>query len=220
LNRLTIFHTCVLSNFNFCPLSWHFCSETNTKKIEKIQERALRFVYQDYEASYENLLIKAKMSTQHIRRIRTMTLETFKILNGLAPPVLSNLVKKQDHKYNFRYINLLQIPQVKSSRYGKSSFRYAAPVLWNSLPDNYRNCSNFNEFKHLISFWNGKSCTCIACKNSYLFVTGRYTNTFSVLLFIFYFFALHYHFICVLYFVLCFAVFLCFIALCITCFTI
>jgi hypothetical protein len=50
----------------------HFCSETNTKKIEKIQERALRFVYQDYEASYENLLIKAKMPTQHIRRIRTI----------------------------------------------------------------------------------------------------------------------------------------------------
>ena len=113
LNRLTIFHTFVLSNFNFCPLSWHFCSETNTKKIEKIQERALGFVYQDYEASYENLLIKAKMPTQHIRRIRTMALETFKILNGLAPPVLSNLVKKQDHKYNFRYTNLLQIPQVR-----------------------------------------------------------------------------------------------------------
>ena len=32
-----------------------------------------------------------------------MALETFKILNGLAPPVLSNLVQKQDHKYNFRY---------------------------------------------------------------------------------------------------------------------
>ena len=82
-NRLTIFHTFVLSNFNFCPLSWHFYSETNTKKIEKI-----RFAYQDYEASYENLLIKAKMPTQHIRRIKTMSLETFKILNGLAPPVI------------------------------------------------------------------------------------------------------------------------------------
>ena len=106
------------------------------------------------------------MQTQHIRRIRTMALETFNILNGLAPPVLSNLVQKQDHKYNFRYTNLLQIPQVKSPRYGKISFRYAAPVLWNSLPDNYRNCSNFNEFKNLISFWNGKSCTCIAFQNS------------------------------------------------------
>jgi hypothetical protein len=46
--------------------------------------------------SYRTLiLLKAKMPTQHIRRIRTMALEAFKILNGLAPPVLSNLVKKQ-----------------------------------------------------------------------------------------------------------------------------
>ena len=55
---------------------------------------------------------------------------------------ISERNKKQDHKYNFRYANLLHIPQVKSSMYGKSSFRYAAPVLWNSLPDNYRNYSN------------------------------------------------------------------------------
>jgi hypothetical protein len=73
------------------------------------------------------------MPTQHIRRIRTMTLETFKILNGLAPPVLSNLVQKQDHKYNFRYTNLLQIPQVKSPRYGKSSFRYAYGIHFQTI---------------------------------------------------------------------------------------
>jgi hypothetical protein len=24
LNKLTIFHTFILSNFNFCPLAWHF----------------------------------------------------------------------------------------------------------------------------------------------------------------------------------------------------
>jgi hypothetical protein len=35
-------------------------SEKNTKKIEKIQERALRFIYEDYENTYENLLIKSK----------------------------------------------------------------------------------------------------------------------------------------------------------------
>ena len=34
-----------------------------------------------------------------------MALETLKILNGLAPPVLSNLVQKQDHQYDFRYTN-------------------------------------------------------------------------------------------------------------------
>ena len=35
LNKLTIFHTFILSNFNYCPHAWHFCSESNYKKIGK-----------------------------------------------------------------------------------------------------------------------------------------------------------------------------------------
>jgi hypothetical protein len=34
--------------------------EKNSKKIEKVQERAFRFVYEDYNSSYDNLLKKAK----------------------------------------------------------------------------------------------------------------------------------------------------------------
>jgi hypothetical protein len=42
-------------------LAWHFCTEKNFKKLEKVQERALRFVYEDYNSSYEELLHKAKV---------------------------------------------------------------------------------------------------------------------------------------------------------------
>ena len=59
LSKLTIFHTFILSNFNFCPLAWHFCTDKNSNKLEKVQERALRFVYNDYTSSYINLLEKA-----------------------------------------------------------------------------------------------------------------------------------------------------------------
>ena len=110
LSRMTIFHTFILSNFNFYPLSWHFCSKTSTNKIEKIQERALRFVYDDFNSSYTELLTKANLPTLETRRIRTMAIETFKILNGLAPPVLSDLLIKRENKYNFRYSNILQVP--------------------------------------------------------------------------------------------------------------
>jgi hypothetical protein len=57
LSRLTIYYSFILSNFNYCPVTWHFCSEKNTKKMEKIQERALRFIYNDYVLNYEELLI-------------------------------------------------------------------------------------------------------------------------------------------------------------------
>jgi hypothetical protein len=33
LGRLTIYYSFILSNFNYCPVTWHFCSEKNTKKI-------------------------------------------------------------------------------------------------------------------------------------------------------------------------------------------
>ena len=113
--------------------------------MEKLQERGLRFVY-DFSTSYEDLLTKAKLSTLYIRRMRTMAIETFRILNSLAPPVLTNLLIKRVAVYNFRYSNILQIPTVRTSKFGKSSFKYAAPVLWNFLPEDFRNCSNFNQF--------------------------------------------------------------------------
>ena len=151
LSKLTIFHTFILSNFNFCPLSWHFCSKRNTQKIEKVQERALRFVYEDYTTSYTELLNKIGLPSLHIRRIRTMAIETYKIFSKQSPTVLNDLIRIKDSKYNFRYSNLLQVPQVRTTRYGKNSFRYAAPVLWNSLPDELRVCINFNQFKKMIT---------------------------------------------------------------------
>ena len=98
LNILTIFHSFILSNFNFCPLSWHFFSEKNTKKIEKVQERALRFVYFDYTSSYDELLVKVKLPSLHVRRTRLMAIETFKIIKGIAPPVLDNILQKRDSR--------------------------------------------------------------------------------------------------------------------------
>ena len=44
LGKLNVYYSYIMSKFNYCPLTWHFCGEKNTKKIEKIQERALRFI--------------------------------------------------------------------------------------------------------------------------------------------------------------------------------
>ena len=110
LNKLTIFHTFILSNFNYCPLAWHFCFESNSKKLEKNQERALRFVYDYFKSTYEEWLNKANIPFLHIKGIRTMTVGTFRILNDMSPPVLSDLVRIRDcSSYIFRYQNVLQI---------------------------------------------------------------------------------------------------------------
>ena len=88
LYRLTIFYTFILSNFNYCPLAWHFCSENNSRKLGKIQERDLRFLYNDFVSTYDELLLKANIPSLHIMRLKTMSKDTFKILNEMTPSVL------------------------------------------------------------------------------------------------------------------------------------
>jgi hypothetical protein len=72
LGRLTIYYSFILSNFNYCPVTWHFYSEKNTKKMEKIQERALKFIYNDYVLNYEELLEKSKMPSLKVRRLKSI----------------------------------------------------------------------------------------------------------------------------------------------------
>ena len=70
-SRLSIFRAYIMSNCNYYPLVWHFCSKSNLFKLETMQERALRFVYRDYESSYEELLNKAKLQILHPERLNS-----------------------------------------------------------------------------------------------------------------------------------------------------
>ena len=162
--RLTGFKYFIRSNFDFCPIIWHFCSQTNTKKLETLQYRALRIVYNDFQFSYEDLLHRVNTTTLHIGRMQSIAIETFKCLNGIAPEYIRDLVKLKNNKYNFRYENMLQLPTVRTSRYGKNSFRFEAARVWHSLPNEIRCANNFEEFKRLVHTWTGPGCKCSMCQ--------------------------------------------------------
>ena len=93
-----IYYSFILSNLNYCPLVWHFCGENNTKKLESIQERALRFIYEDENSSYEKLLEKSKMPSLKIRRMRFLAIQIFKIVNKQSPIYLHDLVNVKSIK--------------------------------------------------------------------------------------------------------------------------
>ena len=152
-----------MSHFNYCPLVWHFCCERNTKKLEKIQERALRFIYNDSDSSYENLLEKSQLPSLRLRRLRSMAIEVFKIINKQTPVYLHDLVTIKKSSYSFRYNNTVNIPRVNTTRYGLHSLRYGAAKLWNELPNDLREGISLNNFKSLISKWDGDGCSCSFC---------------------------------------------------------
>ena len=67
-------------NFNYCPLVWMFSNATSLKKIENLQKRALRFLYNNYQLTYEELLDKANSSTMNVKRLRFLCVEIYKTI--------------------------------------------------------------------------------------------------------------------------------------------
>ena len=62
---------------------------------------------------------------------------TYKALNGQAPSYITELLEPCTPARNLRssFKNLLKIPLVKLVSYGRKCFSFAAPTLWNFLPD-------------------------------------------------------------------------------------
>ena len=48
-----------------------------------------------------------------------MALECSKILYRLSPPCLNDLVVLKNSKYSLKYSNIVEIPKVKTTAYGK-----------------------------------------------------------------------------------------------------
>ena len=93
----------IMSNLNHCPISWHFCNQSSVNKMEKIQERALRFICDDYESPLQDLLQKNGVVQMHISRKKLMAREVYKIVQNIAPAYLHDLISLKPSTYDFRY---------------------------------------------------------------------------------------------------------------------
>ena len=76
--KKVLLNSFVYSNINYCPLVWHFCSSKSLYEIEKIQERSLRLLHNDFASDYAELLRKSGKTTMEIKRLRCLALEIFK----------------------------------------------------------------------------------------------------------------------------------------------
>ena len=159
------------SQFGYCPLVWMFHSRDINKKINRIHERALRITYNNKSSSFQDLLDKDNSVTIHHRNIRTLTIETFKVLHGLSPPLLNEVFVERNCNYNLRENNFLKRRRVNSVRYGTESVSFLAPKIWDTLPKDVKNSETLNAFKAKIKNWVSHECPCRLC-NTYVCQVG------------------------------------------------
>ena len=80
--RRSLMKTFITSHFNYCPLIWIFHSRQLNNRINKINKRALRLVYQDNKKLTFNDLLKNNNSvTIHHGNLQILATEIFNMEN-------------------------------------------------------------------------------------------------------------------------------------------
>ena len=144
---------------------WYFSSSKSLQKIEKIQERALRFLYNDHTSSYGDLLLKSNKCTMLVARQRILCVEIFKTVKLLNPPFMQNIFRLRSSHYSLRNPNSLAHIRPNQTTFGSNSLSCIGPQIWNGLPNEMKSAENLKSFKTLIKQWNGPICKCSACKS-------------------------------------------------------
>ncbi len=165
--KLLLYKSFTLAFFNYCPAVWHQCGKVNSQKLERLQCRALRFVFSDFNSTYEQLLKRANLPSLELNRLRAIALEVYKAYNDINPPYINSIFQdnKKSHNYNLRSQGSLTNTHSRSNA-GLHSFKHTGINIWNNLPSNLRETTDYSIFKKLIKSWTGVSCKCSLCKRS------------------------------------------------------
>ena len=133
-----------MSQFNYCCLAWMFCSKTLQNKINHIQKRALRIVYNEPNLNLYKLVELDKSTTIHIKNIMTLLTEVHNTTRG-ENSIFMFYPKKQYH--NLRITNLPSFPKDIASKKGANTFVFRATNISNQVSDSTENEPNAKCFK-------------------------------------------------------------------------
>ena len=97
---------------------WHYCGKISTIKIEKLNKRALRIVFNDNTSTYNELLSMSKNECLFVRREKCIISAVLKCINNIAPSYLHNVFKMGDNLSITRRKNMLLQPKVSTTKYG------------------------------------------------------------------------------------------------------
>ena len=141
-------HSVISSRLDYCNSVYFNISKFNVKKLQKVQNSAARIVAcKPFRVSISGTLRELHWLRIESRIIFKLLLLVYKYIKGRCPP-----------HYNFQYKSynthpndyLLLKTTICKTKYGKRSFTYSAPRLWNALPLHVRSEEKIDSFKTMV----------------------------------------------------------------------
>lgn len=81
----------------------------------------------------------------------------------MGPLFLLEVFTPKPLPFNMRSRNRILIPKTNSAKFGDHSLSFQASVIWNQLPNFYKNAASTKLLKQRIKQWNGTGCKCRIC---------------------------------------------------------
>ena len=163
--RRLLMQAFIQSQFSYCPLVWMFHGRVINCKINRLHERALRIVYEDFSSSFEELLKRDKSCTIHQRNIQTLAIEIFKTINNLNSNIMKDIfIEKKKTGYMLRSIDDLDSMNIRTVHWGEDTLRYLGCKVWKIVPENIKKSTSVEQFKKKIRQWVPNDCPCRLCK--------------------------------------------------------
>ena len=144
-----ITHAFVTSRLDYCNSLLYGISSTLATKLQHVLNTAARIVTRTRIGMHITPVLKSLHWLPVVQRCAFKTaLLTFKVIHGLAPSYLCELISYRSTTRDLRSINnvLLDVPK-STSCIGSRAFIFSAPKLWNSLPEDVRTCVSLSIFK-------------------------------------------------------------------------
>ena len=161
-NKL-VFNAVIKSHFSYCPLIWMYSSQRSNNLINRIPERSPKTLYNDKSSKFQELLQRNGSVSIHHKNIQTLTMEVFKVVNNICPPIMKTFFDFRENRYNRKFPEIRQ-QKVRTDQYGLETGLYRAAQLWSLAPTDLKSLPTVNLFKSKRKHWECTECPCKLCK--------------------------------------------------------
>ena len=128
-----------------------------------MKKLSVLYTYQDDYSSFDKLLTKDNSFTIHERNIQTLAIELYKIINGLSPEIMKQILPlKESNRYCSRFP--FKSRNLHTLTNGTETIASLGPKIWHIIPDSIKNITGLDEFKSKIKKWKPDLCPCRLCK--------------------------------------------------------